>query len=120
MAYKFGDKTTHKQEENAYIVYMIMGSYFKKCECKSEAMETSLRLFYRDMQPAKQEKREEDVIRELDRITKDYQDELANVNCEAHIRKAGDNYKIIFSTGLENIEAVVDKAGKYTVSYTEN
>lgn len=44
MAYKFIEKKKATQEEMAYIVYMIVGSYFNKAICKNQIMAKRLYL----------------------------------------------------------------------------
>ena len=52
MVYKFVEKHKTVQEEMAYIVYMIVGSYFNKVICNNRAMATRLYLYYAEMKEA--------------------------------------------------------------------
>ena len=47
MRYSFVEKTSHRQQETAYMLYMIIGSYFHRCRCKSKAVEENLFLYYK-------------------------------------------------------------------------
>jgi len=48
MRYSFTEKTSHRQQETAYMLYMIIGSYFHRCSCRSKALEENLFLYYKD------------------------------------------------------------------------
>lgn len=45
MRYSFTEKTSHRQQE----IYMIIGSYFHRCSCRSKALEENLFLYYKEL-----------------------------------------------------------------------
>jgi len=58
MRYSFVEKTSHRQQETAYMLYMIIGSYFHRCRCKSKAVEENLFLYYKELREKKQVEKE--------------------------------------------------------------
>ena len=94
MRYSFTEKTSHRQQETAYMLYMIIGSYFHRCSCRSKALEENLFLYYKELQ----EKR------------------LAEMNAEVVISRADDLYILRFYTGFERVVVTVDEKGCYEIS----
>lgn len=115
MAYNFVEKVSHEQQENAYILYMIIGSYFNKCICKSKMIEMNLMIYYKEMRFGKQERKEQLVIKAVEQIFGRRKSQLADLNCEAIIARDGSDYKLVFYTGFEEVIAAVDKNGKYQI-----
>lgn len=111
MAYKFTGKKKATQEEMAYIVYMIVGSYFNKVTCKSEFAEKRLYLYYMDMREQTQEKKEFRVIRQAEEILKNYAPAFGQMNCEVVIAHSDDKYRLDFVTGFEEVHAEIDTNG---------
>ena len=109
------EKTLNIQKETAYILYMIIGSYFHKCICKSKMMEKNLLLYYKEMTKSKQEYMEQQIIRKVEQLFGKKQTELANMNSEATISIDENVYQIVFRTWFEDVAATVDKKGKYEI-----
>ena len=55
MAYKFTEKTNSIQQQTAYVLYMMIGSYFNKSVCSNKLLETSLSLHYQELPVKRQE-----------------------------------------------------------------
>ncbi len=117
MSYQFAEKVSHKQQETAYILYMIIGSYFHKTACCSKCMEESLKLYYLDMKEEKQMALEEQVIRNAEQILGFYEDTLSLLNCRVSVIQNEGLYQLSFYTGFEKIEAVVDSKGRYRIKF---
>lgn len=111
MAYKFVEKRKTVQEEMAYIVYMIVGSYFNKAICKNWAMATRLYLYYAEMKEATQEANEQKVIAQAEHTFKGYEKNLEGMNCEVMLAFKEGRYVLDFVTGFEHIHAEVDRKG---------
>lgn len=119
MAMKFVEKNTNVQKETTYILYMIIGSLFKKCVCKSVMMENTLVIAYREMGSKKSEEREAKIIDAVDKALESIKDELAELQCEVEILKKDKVYKMAFDTGFECINIVVDESGRFQISIVE-
>ena len=115
MAYKYSEKRQTRQEETAFIAYMIIGSYFKKETCRNHFAAERLYLYYRDMGVKKQEFVEEKIISRVDKALRNYASELALMNCESTIRFRDKKYILEFITGFERIIAEVDKRGNLNI-----
>ena len=115
MAYKYSVKRQTRQEENAFIAYMIIGSYFKKETCRNHFAADRLYLYYREMSVKKQELVEEKTIARVDKALRNYTSDLALMNCESTIRFRDKKYVLEFVTGFERIIAEVDKKGNLNI-----
>lgn len=115
MRYSFTEKTSHRQQETAYMLYMIIGSYFHRCSCRSKALEENLFLYYKELQEKKQEK-ERQIIKVSEGVLKDNIVDLAEMNAEAVISKVNDLYILSFYTGFERVVVTVDEKGCYEIS----
>lgn len=51
-----------RQEENAYMLYMMIGSCFHRCSCHSRMLKKNLFLYYKEMNPNNQLTREEEIL----------------------------------------------------------
>ncbi|MBQ7774660.1 MAG: hypothetical protein IJ379_06895 [Lachnospiraceae bacterium] len=111
MAYQFVEKKSRKQQENAYIVYMMLGSFFEKAVCKAKFLEKSLFLYYKDLSAEKQVKREEEILNDLEKQLAQYMDELKDNNCQVHIQYKDENYVLQFVADNMLIETIIDKKG---------
>ena len=116
MRYSFTEKTSHRQQETAYMLYMIIGSYFHKCSCRSKALEENLFLYYKELGESRQIDRERQIIRVSEGVLKDNMADLAEMNAEVIIVRAGDLYILSFYTGFEMIVVTVDEKGCYEIS----
>ena len=116
MRYSFVEKTSHRQQETAYMLYMIIGSYFHKCSCRSKALEENLFLYYKELGESRQIDKERQIIRVSEGVLKDNMADLAEMNAEVVISKADDLYILSFYTGFERIMVTVDDKGCYKIS----
>lgn len=116
MRYSFVEKTSHRQQETAYMLYMIISSYFHKCSCKSKAVEENLFLYYKELQEKKQVEKERQIIKVSEGVLKDNIVDLAEMNAEAVISKVNDLYILSFYTGFERVVVTVDDKGCYEIS----
>ena len=116
MRYSFTEKTSHRQQETAYMLYMIIGSYFHKCSCRSKALEENLFLYYKELGESRQIDKERQIIRVSEGVLIDNMIDLADMNAEAVISKVNDLYILSFYTGFEMIVVTVDEKGRYEIS----
>ena len=116
MTNKFYDeKVNTTPEENAYMLYMIISSYFHKCYCHSKIMEKKLFLYYREMNQKYQVNIEEQMIENVEMELYSAVEILAKMNCDVQISHMNGGYQIIFYTGFESIKACIGCDGKYTI-----
>ena len=120
MRYSFVEKTSHRQQETAYMLYMIIGSYFPRCSCKSKAVEENLFLYYKELQEKRQVEKERQIIKVSEGVLKDNIADLAEMNAEAVISKVNDLYILSFYTGFEMIVVTVDEKGRYEISLEDD
>ena len=120
MRYSFTEKTSHRQQETAYMLYMIIGSYFHRCSCRSKALEENLFLYYKELQEKRQVEKERQIIRVSEGVLKDNMTDLAEMNAEAVISKVNDLYILSFYTGFEMIVVTVDEKGRYEISLEDD
>ena len=113
MRYSFTEKTSHRQQETAYMLYMIIGSYFHRCSCRSKE---NLFLYYKELQEKKQVEKERQIIKVSEGVLKDNIVDLAEMNAEAVISKVNDLYILSFYTGFERVVVTVDEKGCYEIS----
>ena len=72
MAYKFTEKQDCRQQQTAYVLYMMGASCFQKSVCNTRRLETTLHLYYQDMPANRQEKLEEKVIADIEKNLQEY------------------------------------------------
>lgn len=120
MKYSFVEKTSHRQQETAYMLYMIIGSYFHRCSCKSKTVEENLFLYYKELQEKRQVEKERQIIKVSEGVLKDNIADLAEMNAEAVISKVNDLYILSFYTGFEMIVVTVDEKGRYEISLEDD
>ena len=120
MRYSFTEKTSHRQQETAYMLYMIIGSYFHRCRCRSKALEENLFLYYKELGESRQIDKERLIIRVSEGVLKDNMTDLAQMNAEVVISRADDMYVLRFYTGFEDIVVTVDDKGLYEISLVED
>ena len=116
MRYSFTEKTSHRQQETAYMLYMIIGSYFHRYSCRSKALEENLFLYYKELQEKRQVEKERQIIRVSEGVLKDNMTDLAEMNAEVVISRADDLYILRFYTGFERVVVTVDEKGCYEIS----
>ena len=111
MAYRFVEKRKTVQEEMAYIVYMIVGSYFNKAVCINHGTASRLYLYYMEMKENSQISKEQKIIMQSENVLKEYKSILCDMNCEVYISFKENKFVLDFITGFERIHAEVDKKG---------
>ena len=112
MALKYTERRRTIQEAAAYVVYMIVGSYYNKEVCRNQFTADRLYLYYKEQGAKKQEHMEAGIIAKAERALKPYEQVLAVMNCESRIYFRDGKYCIDFLTGFEHVHAEVDKAGR--------
>ena len=120
MRYSFVEKTSHRQQETAYMLYMIIGSYFHRCSCRSKALEENLFLYYKEIHKDRQVDKERQIIRVSEGILKDSMSKISEMNAEAVIYRTNGLYVIDFYTGFERIVATVNENGHYEICLDED
>lgn len=102
------------------MLYMIIGSYFHRCSCKSKTVEENLFLYYKELQEKRQVEKERQIIKVSEGVLKDNIADLAEMNAEAVISKVNDLYILSFYTGFEMIVVTVDEKGRYEISLEDD
>lgn len=120
MRYSFTEKTSHRQQETAYMLYMIIGSYFHRCSCRSKALEENLFLYYKELHEKRQVEKERQIIRVSEGVLGECLASMAQMNAEVFISKTDEMYVLRFYTGFEDIVATVDDKGRYDISLVED
>ena len=120
MRYSFTEKTSHRQQETAYMLYMIIGSYFHRCSCRSKALEENLFLYYKELGERRQIDKERQIIRVSEGVLGECLASMAQMNAEVFISKTDEMYVLRFYTGFEDIVATVDDKGRYDISLVED
>lgn len=109
-------RTFSKQYAVSYIVYMIGGSYFHKCECRNKLEERRLFLHYTEMKQQNQIDEERKVIKSLEKLNKELLEKLGTLKCEAHFCQEGNNYFIDFQTGgFESLKCRIGMNGEVEI-----
>ena len=119
MAYQFVEKKKHPQEQMAFIVYMILSSYFHKAVCRDAVMAERLYLYYKDLSEKSQWYKEEKVIKAAQKVLGSYEKLFAQMNCEVRIRKRKECYRIDLITGFEQVRAEIDEEGGFEIECRE-
>lgn len=115
MAYKFTTVSrSDVQKENAYILYMIVGSYFNKCICLNKITECNLYLYYREMPVGKQLAREKQVIERTEKAIGFMADDLKDLHCQVEIRRDAEEIRLVFRTWFHTILVTVEPKGRYS------
>ena len=117
--YRFTEKRKTIQEAMAYVVYMIVGSYFNRETCRNQFAADRLYLYYKELGANKQEMMEACIIAQAGKVLKIYEDILSVMNCESKIRVENGRYLIDFLTGFEHVHTEVDQRGKSEIWVVE-
>lgn len=105
-------KSYQNQFAVSYIVYMMGGSCFHKCECKNKLEEKRLFLHYAEMPKQKQIDAENRILKMIERMEQDLLMKLGNMKCEVHFIKKDSEYQVVFLTGgFENIRFTIRENG---------
>lgn len=111
MAYKFVEKRKTTQEEMAYIVYMMVSSYFHQAKCRNQRTADMLYLYYAEMNGTTQAAKEQKIIAQAETVLEAYENVLSVMNCEVLINFKEGSYVLDFITGFERIHAEVNRQG---------
>ena len=117
--YRFTEKRKTIQEAMAYVVYMIVGSYFNRETCRNQFAADRLYLYYKELGANKQEMMEACIIAQAGKVLKRYEDILSVMNCESKIRVENGRYLIDFLTGFEHVHTEVDQRSKSEIWVVE-
>ena len=100
---------------DAYIIYMILGSYFKSCKCDNAILEKRLFLNYKDLSKNKQETKEEKIIKKVENVESknaDFFSSFEDIDAQARINIDKDDAEVLFySNNKVIIKVKVDKKG---------
>ena len=98
---------------DAYIVYMMMGDYFKSCVCDNTRFEKKLLLNYKDFSFNKQYSREEKILGKIEGLGEEFLDSLADIDVKARITIDEMQATVIFYTEDKKVivKVTVDKKG---------
>ena len=109
-------KNYNNQFATAYIVYMMGGSYFKKCECKNKHEEKRLFLHYAEMPKQKQLNAEDGFLRKLEKLNPVLLAQMAELKSEVHFWRKDSDYNITFQTGgFGTLECKIKESGEVDV-----
>ena len=108
------------QLATAYIVYMMLGSYFKSCKAQSALKVNSLYVHYTEMRVNTQLSTERRIERDFTEQFAEFLPLFENSLCEVSIYDSGDNLCLRFDTGFEKLIAMVDREGQYEFILKEN
>ena len=81
---------------DAYILYTILGSYFKECKIDNTILEKRLFLNYKDLSINKQQTREEKIIDKVEKIGDEYLDTLKDTVAACNITFEDDEAIVLF------------------------
>lgn len=103
---------------DTYIVYMMMGDYFKSCKCDNSRFEKKLLLNYKDFSFNKQYTREEKIINKIEALGDNFLNSLSDIDVNARIKIEENDATVLFYTDDMKVivKAVIDKKG--TVTFT--
>ena len=108
------------QLATAYIIYMMLGSYFKSCKAQSTLKVNSLYVHYTEMRVNTQLSAERRIERDFTEQFAEYLPLFEDSICEVSVYDSGDNLCLRFDTGFEKLIAVVDREGQYEFILKEN
>ena len=112
---------TEKQKEKgrsgeqaavAYIIYMMVGSYFSKCSAASRTKENNLFMYYKSFSCKKQCGYEREVDADFRKQFAKILSTLRKMHCVVYFQEE-QILRVLFWTGFETIEAFVDEEGSY-------
>jgi hypothetical protein len=114
------EKGYNRQFAAAYAAYMIVGSYFYKCEAANSYEEKHLYLHYVEMPMGKQidcEKRIDDLMQNIEYNDPGFIESIASLKCVTAFYKDGEDFIVDFRTGgFESLQVLVDAGGRCTIA----
>lgn len=119
MVLKADIRKNTKMQQNTYILYMMIGSYFKSCKCRNRVIERQLFLYYKDMPVGKQERAEEEILKKLDSVLGMYEKEMAQSDSTVKIwRDQKDRCcRLSFLTDTYELVVDVDAHGVFSLNW---
>ncbi|MDO4189037.1 MAG: hypothetical protein Q4D29_08605 [Lachnospiraceae bacterium] len=100
---------------DAYILYMIMGSYFNTCKCDNAILEKRLFLNYKDLSLNKQYAREEKIIAKVEKLDEDFLNKFEEIDAMTRITFEGDEAEVLFyADNKVLLKAKIDRKGTIT------
>lgn len=109
----YNEKKDTRQQESAYILYMILGSCFHKSFCRSHQLERQLLLYYKEMSRKEQENKEERIIKAVENFLGEKSGEFASFNCDVTLYRKDEDLFLAFDTGFEVLLARVNRSGLF-------
>ena len=100
------------QMATAYIVYMMVGSFFKSCRLQSPIRMNSLRVHYAEMRVNSQLSVERRIERDFEEKYASFLDLFEESQCMVLFEEKGDQICVTFDTGFERLDVMVDKDGQ--------
>ncbi len=89
----------NKQSAASYVVYMIVGSYFKDCICKNVFEEKRMYLNYAELSAPKQIEMEDKMICQMEKLDKSFLKAIEDMKCKVSFIKQGEEMIVKFETG---------------------
>lgn len=115
MENQYKEKKSTKQQENAYIIYMMLSSFFQKAVCMTKHLEKTLFLYYKDLSAEKQVNREAEILKELEKKFAQQEKILEQSTCEVYLQNLGEEYRLLFAAKNYHIRIVVNNKGEYQI-----
>ncbi len=107
------ENKSNKQLAASYVVYMIVGSYFKDCICQNKFEEKRMYLNYAELSVPKQIDLEDRVISQFEKMDKTFLEAIQNLKCKVSFLQKDKDMFITFQTGgFESLEYKVNEKGK--------
>lgn len=99
------------QLAKAYVVYMMLGSYFKSSQCKNPCEAEHLYLHYQELPGQKQFREEEQVLRLAGGIHPEFRKRISELKCAVRFFRNKEDYCVYFFTGFEEVLATINPEG---------
>ena len=104
---------SNQQFAAGYVVYMMGGSYFKNCVCKSPFEEKRLYLNYAELSNQKQIEMEEKVLGRFEELDKNLLEKFEELKCEVSFRQEEKDFFVEFRTGgFETLKCRIKERGE--------
>ena len=111
--YGSAEKRYSKQLVNAYIVYMMLGSFFGWCRFKNTMEESRLKMHYVAMSSSEQVKREEEIEKVILEVIRP--ERIGDLKCEVRTSASKGRYFLLFHTGIMDFIVEVLPKGRIII-----
>ncbi len=101
------------QRQTAYIAYMMVGSYFRSCQCESEMKEQNMKLHYLDMKKPKQERLEELVEKDFSTFFSSDLPALQELDSKVQFLEDGEDLMVCFLGRFGKLLVTITPKGEY-------